>query len=121
MILLSYFLLIQPSLTIRKFISVDFLNKIFPLLVHPSFQDFFSKLFSACDDSLNICTEYRIKLLEYLKLTEFGQLVNQVIIGKKRLDQASQSPFCQTKQCLSQKKKIGKNHKNHNFFIFQKC
>jgi hypothetical protein len=66
-----------------------------------------SKLFDACDTSLNLCTEYKLKILDYLKLTEFGKLMNQVLIEKKRLDQAVQSPFCLSKECLNAKKKIG--------------
>lgn len=77
-------------------------------MIHPSFQDFFSKLFSACDVSLNISTEYKIKLLEYLKLSEFGKLINQVVIEKKRLDCATRSSFCKSSEYLQTKKKIGK-------------
>ena len=76
-------------------------------MVHPSIQDFFCKLLNACDTSLNLCTKYKLKILDYLKFTEFGDYLSQVLIKKKRLDQVTQSSYCQTKEFLSKKKKIG--------------
>lgn len=107
-LVLSYFLVVQPAFTVRKFISSDLLVKFFPLLGHPSVQDLFARLLSACDTSLNLCTRYRFKVLEYLRLSEFDKLLAQVVVQRKRLDQVSQSAFCTSDQFLRAKKKLGR-------------
>lgn len=107
-LVLSFFLVVQPACTVRKFISSDLLVKFFPLLTHPSLQDFFARLLSACDTSLNLCTRYRLKLIQYLRLSEFEKLLTQVVVHRKRLDQVTQSDFCRSDACLRSKKKLGK-------------
>jgi hypothetical protein len=109
-LLLSYFLLIHPAYTIRKLIAMDTFNKFFPLLIHPSVKDFFVRVLSASDTSLNIKTEFKLKLFEYLKIAGFNRFFEEVLIHKKSLDKVSKIDLIKNPELVKEKKKLG------NFF-----
>lgn len=90
---------------------MDTFNKLFPLLTHPSVKDFYVRVLSASDTSLNIKTEFKLKLFEYLKIVGFNNFFEDVLIHKKSLDKVKSMNLIKDPELIKKKKKLG-NYSN---------
>ena len=84
-LLLSYFLILQPAFTVRKLISYNVLPGLLNFLPHQAVKDFFIRIFSPKDNSLNLCTEFKVKILDSLRNANIKQIFNKVISGELSL------------------------------------
>lgn len=84
-ILINYYLTIQPFFTLRKMIKLDIFSYLMFFIEHKQIKDLFIRIINPMDTSLNLNTELKNKLLDLFQERGIKDVIQNVLSSSDSL------------------------------------